>query len=458
MNVTAILDVGKTNIKLCLVGANGEIVWSRSRQNDVIEASPFPHFDVDGLWQWLLDCLAEAASSHIVEAINVSTHGACAVLVGVGDEPVLPVLDYEYSGVQACSERYDVIRPEFANTCSPNLPQGLNLGRQLFWLRERYPQEFARTTYILMYPQYWVWRLTGVAVSEVTSLGCHTDLWCPGEGAYSSLVKYLDIGQKMPAMVKANDSVGCISPELSMQTGLPARCQVYAGVHDSNASFARHLAAGLAAPFTVVSTGTWVITMTAGSDLSVLDETRDMLANVNVQGAPLACARFMGGREFEEICRLTGAGVNDGCQEREIEALVKTQNIITPAFSDSGGPFVGAAGTVPESVEHGNALATLYLALMIDYELDLLRARGGIVFGSSSVKNPSLCTVLAQLRPQQPVLLSGDTASTVSGAWCLTRAGFPALDQAGEYTQAIPSDISGLVAYRDKWRYRILDN
>ena len=28
-----------------------------------------------------------------------------------------------------------------------------------------------------MYPQYWAYRLTGVLANEVTSLGCHTDLW-----------------------------------------------------------------------------------------------------------------------------------------------------------------------------------------------------------------------------------------------------------------------------------------
>ena len=39
------------------------------------------------------------------------------------------------------------------------------------------------------YPQYWAFRLTGVAATEVTSLGCHTDLWNPRAGAFSSLVE-----------------------------------------------------------------------------------------------------------------------------------------------------------------------------------------------------------------------------------------------------------------------------
>ncbi len=56
-----------------------------------------------------------------------------------------------------------------------------------------FPGDFARVSTILTYPQYWAFRLTGVAANEVTSLGCHTDLWNPTAGAYSSLVDTLGI-------------------------------------------------------------------------------------------------------------------------------------------------------------------------------------------------------------------------------------------------------------------------
>ncbi len=64
-------------------------------------------------------------------------------------------------------------------TGSPTLPMGLNLGAQIHWQARRFPDAFAKTRHILMYPQYWAFRLTGVAASEATSLGCHTDLWAP---------------------------------------------------------------------------------------------------------------------------------------------------------------------------------------------------------------------------------------------------------------------------------------
>src|SRR5690606_24546838 len=91
---------------------------------------------------------------------------------------------------QCCASEYAAIRPPFGETLSPRLPNGLNLGAQLFWQGQRFPEQFAQITHILTYPQYWAWRLTGIAASEVTSLGCHTDLWVPERGQFSSLVDH----------------------------------------------------------------------------------------------------------------------------------------------------------------------------------------------------------------------------------------------------------------------------
>ncbi len=453
--VSAIFDVGKTNVKLCLLDDSGRAQWSRSRRNAVVDADPYPHFDVDALWHWLLATLAEAGEQFDIRSVNVSTHGACAALVDATGELALPVPDYEFTGFEDCGAAYDAVRPTFDDTYSPGLPAGLNLGRQLFWLRQHFPGEFERAARVLLYPQYWTWRLSGVAASEVTSLGCHTDLWRPEAGDYSALVDTLAIRDRLPPLRRATDSVGTVSADVAESTGLSPDCRVYAGVHDSNASLARHMCAGLKSPFAVVSTGTWVISMALCSDLAALDEQRDCLANVSVLAAPVACARFMGGREFEEICRLTASEVDGDCCEDDIAELVAADAFALPAFAAGGGPFMGRRGTLPEATGKGPALATLYLAMMIDYELDLLQAQGDIVFGSASEKNPLLCRMLAQLRPRQAVLLSGDAASTVSGAWCLTRPTFPRVELQGAYTRASPTAVQGLPSYRDAWRRQL---
>ena len=71
-------------------------------------------------------------------------------------------------------------------------------------------------------------------------------------------------------------------------------------------------------------------------DLRRLREERDMLANVNVFGAPIATARYMGGREYEAIAQ--------GSDEPTVDALnevLKRGAIALPSFA-SAGPYSGS--------------------------------------------------------------------------------------------------------------------
>ena len=453
---TFIFDIGKTNIKGHVLDQEGAPVWSRSCSNEPDRSEPYWHFDIDRTWSWLLDVLREAAASYPLSAINVSTHGACAVLLDNDDSLALPVLDYEFDELSIAGLEYQQIRPPFEKTHSPALGAGLNLGKQLWWLKNRFPQQFQTVDKVLMYPQYWVYKLTGIAVTELTSVGCHTDLWEPQGACYSSLVSELGIEQALPPIVRATESIGGVLPQLAAELGLPASCEVFAGVHDSNAGFARYLSVFPDAQFTAVSTGTWVVTMSGSADLNALREEADTLTNISVTGMPLPCARFMGGREYEEICRLTGASAEAQYTLGDIQQIVNSEAMALPPFAKGSGPFArgGRSGELVGKADSGVALASLYLALMIDYELSLLKAQGRVLLGGIARKNPILCQLLAQLRPDQHFYAANDKASTILGAWCLTRWGQPLPASFSDFSRAQAATIEGLVEYRDAWRAR----
>lgn len=269
---SVVLDIGKTNSKLSLLGSDGRVIEERRRPNAVLQDGPYPHLDVEGLWPWMLETLQQFAASALITSLVPVTHGATAALV---DEHglLLPVLDYEFTPPE---DRYRSERPAFAETLSPALPAGLNLGRQLAWLAETFPAEFARSRHVLMYPQYWAWRFCGVAASEMTSLGCHTDLWNPQARRYSSLVQARGWTPKFPPLQPAWATLGPLLPEIVAATGLPADCQVVCGIHDSNASLLRYLASR--EPMTVLSTGTWVIAATLGHSAPSLAPGRRCIA------------------------------------------------------------------------------------------------------------------------------------------------------------------------------------
>ncbi len=452
-----VIDIGKTHVKLHVLDDHFHSIFSRQMKNQVVNGGIYPSADVDKIWHWLVGNIKAATAEHTdISALTITTHGATAALID-SNKPnagglVLPVLDYEYSELEEKTPDYEKVRPSFKETFSPNLPVGLNLGRQLYWLKQTFPDAFDSATNILMYPQYWAWRFTGALYSEITSLGCHTDLWSIIDNQYSSLVDSLGCKHQLPDIQPAWADCGVVKQELIESLGLAEGCHFYSGIHDSNASFLRYRLAHDDQPFTVVSTGTWTILMASQVPLNSLDESRDMLANIDAMGEPIACARFMGGREFEEICEQAGSWLGEQFDETDMQAIIDQGVYALPDFSQGSGPFGGRQSDFIGSIDQvsGIALATLYCALMIDYQLEQLDAKGKVYIEGAFLKNPLLCAVVNQLRTEQGVYLSADSTGTVQGAGYLTSWGH--VECHIEATEASIASLSGLVEYRNKWR------
>jgi sugar (pentulose or hexulose) kinase len=361
-----------------------------------------------------------------------------------------PPMDYEFDGFAELDAEYDALRPPFEETLSPRAPRGLNLGRCVYYYERRHADLFARARAFLMYPQYWLWRLTGVLASEVTSLGCHGDLWRPRERALSSLVASRGWARLFPPIRNAWDAFA-IKPEVAVAAGLSAKTQVLCGAHDSNLSLVPHLVSRKGG-FSVVSTGTWVILMAVGGH-GALDPNWDMLANVDVFGRPTPCARFMGGREFAALAGPSPAPI----EAREVAEIVASGALALPAFSDQGGPFWNLAGRIegaaPQTREGRTALATLYVALMSELMLEKLEAPGDWIVEGGFAKTPAFASVLAAMAGPR-VFVAATTAGAAEGAARLARWGAP--QPPVETRPAAGWTLPGLADYRARWRARIL--
>ncbi|KKB12180.1 carbohydrate kinase [Devosia geojensis] len=445
----AVIDIGKTNAKVVLIDtASATQVDVLSMPNTPVVDGPYPHADVEGLWAFILASLKMLHARHGISAISITTHGATAALVA-GDGLALPVLDYEYAGPEETGLEYGKVRADFAESYSPRLPNGLNLGAQIFWQSRKFPAEFGRAEAILTYPQYWAWRLTGIKASEVTSLGCHTDLWAPDKGDFSSLVAAQGWGRLFPAVKPAASALGPILPEIAAGAGLKADTPVACGIHDSNASLLPHLGRH-ETPFTVISTGTWTICMTVGGATTGLDRERDSLANVDAFGRPVPTARFMGGREFDTLA--AGAGAPS---EAELDRVIRDRVQVLPTFIAGVGPFPRGQGrwtTAPEGLTPGEryAAASLYLALVAEAALSLCGTGKRIVIEGPLARNALFGAALARVTGV-PVTASADATGTSLGASLLLAP----LDGRGHEPGALmPLVHDGFAAYRDAWRAR----
>ena len=440
----AVIDIGKTNAKVVLIDAKTrQQVAARSTPNTVRRDGPYPHADVDMLWGFIVESLKLLQAEHGVDGISITTHGATAALLAE-DALALPVLDYEHTGPEDTAAAYAGVRPDFAESLSPRLPNGLNLGAQIFWQSQAHAADFARVTAILTYPQYWAWRLTGVMASEVTSLGCHTDLWAPGRRDFSGMVATQGWAGLFPAVRPAASVLGTILPAVATATGLGAETPVTCGIHDSNASLLPHLGAH-EAPFTILSTGTWAIAMTVGGDTGRLDPARDSLANVDAFGRAVPTARFMGGREFDLLVPEI-AEPDSSDLARVIAQDIRVQPSIMPGV----GPFPATAGgwtREPATAAERTAAASLYLALMTRACMDLCGLGRQIIIEGPLARNALFGQALARLAGV-PVSASGDATGTSLGASMLFGAGE---GHAAAGVPIAPLDVSGFDAYAQRW-------
>ncbi|WP_422072131.1 FGGY-family carbohydrate kinase [Tranquillimonas rosea] len=412
--IVAVLDIGKTNLKVALVDPEtGREIEVRKQANIVLPGPPYPHFDTEGQWTFLTGALKELAAQHAVDAVSITTHGASAALVDAEGALVLPVLDYEHDGPDATAAGYDAVRPTFEESGSPRLGAGLNLGAQLYWMWETFP-ETRRTRHILTLPQYWAWRLTGVAASEASSLGCHTDLWTPREARPSTLVRRMGWDELLPDLRRADDVLGPVSPDVARLTGLPPETPVLCGIHDSNASLYPHLRARSGA-FSVVSTGTWVVSMAVGGAAMALNPARDTLINVSATGEAVPSARFMGGREYERIRPNTDAPPDPAA----VRAVLRDRIHLLPAVEPGSGPFQGRAhGWTATPATDGQRSVALahYLAMMTETCLSMIGAAGPIVVEGPFAANEAYLRMLAAAAGRPVEALTGSVTGTSVGA------------------------------------------
>lgn len=332
----AIFDLGKTNAKMILRDPeNNATLASFSMPNTVLQQGPYPHFDIEGLKAFLLQSLKDFTAHGPIETIMVSTHGAGVACMS-GADLVLPVMDYEFEGVDETADAYDAIRPEISVTGSYRMPRGLHLAAQLHWLAHTKPDEIKQVDRLLFWPQYWTHWLSGVAVSEIAYAGCHTDLWNFETQSYQSFPEFgLDLPNLMPPIAQSGAIVGQLRPALCEAIGQIKPPQVLCGGHDSSLALVP-LALDHTRPVTALSTGTWICIFALNADKPATVAGKGQMISLDVFGRPVTNLRFMGG---EILARFKDMPIKEG-QSTPAHRIIGIFDSQTAWISDAKGRSV----------------------------------------------------------------------------------------------------------------------
>lgn len=295
--VMLIFDVGKTNKKVLLFDEQYRLVFEESKKfKEITDEDGFACEDVAALTNWVKDSFDHLTQhkDYKIKAVNFSGYGASFVYLDKDLNVIPPLYNYlkpytpelqkkfykDYGGESLVSKQ----------TASPVLGN-LNSGMQLYRLKYEKPAVFEKIKYALHLPQYLSYILTSKLYTDITSIGCHTNLWNFQESNYHQWVNKDGIAEKFPALLPFNAVAGYLNKQI------PAG----AGLHDSSAALIPY-SFSFNEPFVLLSTGTWCITLNPFNNtmLSDYELDEDCLCYLSYEGKPVKASRLFAGYEHEQ--------------------------------------------------------------------------------------------------------------------------------------------------------------
>lgn len=297
--VIAVFDVGKTNKKLFFFDEQYKIVLERTaRFEETVDEDGDSCEDLVNLTRWIKETLSEITQlkRFEIKGINFSAYGASFVHLDENGAPI----GYLYNYLKPYPEE---LKNQFYNTyggelqvstetASPVLGN-LNSGMQLYRLKYQKPQMFNKIKHSLHLPQYLSYLITKQFFSDITSVGCHTNLWNFNESDYHQWVRNEGIADKL-APLYASDSA--VKVEIEGQ-----ECCVGIGLHDSSAALIPFFTS-FHEPFVLISTGTWCVTLNPFNESQLTSEElkSDCLCYISYKGKPVKASRLFAGNEHEQ--------------------------------------------------------------------------------------------------------------------------------------------------------------
>ena len=295
--VVAIFDIGKTNKKLFLFNEAYQIVFEKSvHLKETVDDDGDPCEDIDSLQTFVRDGLKTilANQDFRIRAINSSAYGATFLYLDASGKNVGHLYNYlKPYPAQLKKKFYDTYGGEnlFSfQTASPVLGS-LNSGMQLYRIKYEKPELFHSINYALHLPQYISYLVSGKTFSEITSIGCHTNLWNFQNMQYHQWVGREGLLEKFPDIAPS---------DMVVQPSSYPYC-VGIGLHDSSAALIPYLVC-FREPFVLISTGTWAISMNPFNTtaLNRLELDCDCLCYLQYKGTPVKASRLFAGHYHDE--------------------------------------------------------------------------------------------------------------------------------------------------------------
>jgi xylulokinase len=240
------VDIGTTNVKAALVAGDGTLIASANRSLTTAKDGDIAEQDAEALWDHLVGAVHELTTAHPREAAAVTAFGVCtqySSIVAIDDagKPVAPMVMWQdQRGTDHCFEIMGRDEGAFMMWAErhgiPTVGSGLSLGHILHLQLDR-PDVHARTAAYVEPMDYVTSRATGrITASQHSAYMFQLcDNRTLGVTAYDDdLVKVSGVDPtRLPPLVRVDEAVGTLLPDVAHAFGLPPTTTVFAGTNDT---------------------------------------------------------------------------------------------------------------------------------------------------------------------------------------------------------------------------------
>ncbi|NJK94723.1 MAG: carbohydrate kinase [Bacteroidales bacterium] len=275
---------------------------------EITDEDGYPCDDISAIENWMHSAIRDISlgGEFNIKAINFATYGASLAYLDNSGKILTPVYNYlkpmPPEVMEGFYERYGGVEEFSRKTASPALGM-LNSGLQIHWLRKIRPEVFSKVSKVLHFPQYLSYCFTVKAVSEYTSIGCHTAMWDFDNMKYHPWLADEKITLPEPVSNSQVETVQVNNTKILAGVG----------IHDSSSSLVPYFSAS-SDPFILISTGTWCIFMNPfnSEPLTAEELRKDSLCYLSVQQKQVKSSRLFLGHihqvNTEKIATFFGKG------------------------------------------------------------------------------------------------------------------------------------------------------
>ena len=301
--VIAIYDVGKTNKKLILFDEQYNVVYEESTQlSETKDEDGFACEDVNALTAWVKNSFTQIQTDprFEIKAVNFSGYGASFVYLDENKNVIAPLYNYLKPYSPSLQKKFYESyggESQFSKITASPVLGNLNSGMQLYRVKNEKPGLFKQIKYALHLPQYLSFVITSQLHSDITSIGCHTNLWNFQQKKYHEWLEKEGVMEKLAPVEKCSAVLNV--PGNSILAGI--------GLHDSSSALIPYFTS-FNEPFVLLSTGTWCISLNPfnHSMLSDYELHEDCLCYFSYEGQPVKASRIFAGYEHEhQVKRLS---------------------------------------------------------------------------------------------------------------------------------------------------------